>query len=494
MNRDCGLIRLQRETFDVLVVGGGATGLGCAVDAASRGYRTALIESDDFASGTSSRSTKIVHGGVRYLQQGNIALVQESLRERGLLLRNAPGLVHELPFIVPAYAWWHLPYYATGLRLYDMLARRKDVPRSRRCARRDVHGAFPQLRMSGLRGGVLFWDAHFDDARLAIALAQTAVDFGAALANYVRADSLLYENSRISGVRAIDRERDEAFEIRARAVINATGVFADALRAQDRSNTVPLLTFSRGSHIVVPNAAFPISNTALLVPRTSDGRVLFAVPWHGSTLIGTTDIAQAHATMEPQPTQSEIAYILRTVNCYTDSALRHSDVRSVFAGLRPLVNRSAMPTSRLSREHLIDVTPSGLITITGGKWTTYRKMAQDAIDTARETAGLTSAPCRTFKVRLRNVPLVPELSHAIEHEMARTLIDLLARRRRTLFIDVREACAQAPAAAQLLARLLARQEAWKNEQMRAFDVLAQGYAPEAPRQAGPPSPEDGGKR
>lgn len=494
MNRDAGLIRLQRETFDVLIVGGGATGLGCAVDAASRGYRTGLIESEDFSSATSSRSTRIVHGGVRYLQQGNIALVREALRERALLLRNAPGLVRELPFIVPGYAWWHLPYYATGLRLYDMLAGHNDLPRSHRCKSRDVHRVFPQLRTAGLRGAVVFWDAHFDDARLAIALAQTAVDFGAALANYVRADSLLYENSRVNGVRVMDRERGAPFEIRSRAVINATGVFADVLRTQDRSSAVPLLTFSRGSHIVVSKDAFPIADTALLVPRTSDGRVLFAVPWHDSTLIGTTDVVQAHATIEPQPTQGEIEYLLETINRYTDFPLRQGDVRSAFAGLRPLVNRGSMPTARLSREHLIDVTPSGLITIAGGKWTTYRKMAQDGIDVARDTAGLSQASCRTFELPLRNVPLVPELSHAIEHEMARTVVDLLARRRRTLFIDVPQARAHAPAAARLLAHSLAREEGWKNEQLRAFEALAQRYEAHAAGQPAPPSPARRGKR
>jgi glycerol-3-phosphate dehydrogenase len=494
VNRDAGLIRLQRETFDVLIIGGGATGLGCAVDAASRGYRTALIESEDFSSATSSRSTKLAHGGVRYLQQGNIALVREALRERALLLRNAPGLVHQLPFIVPSYEWWHLAYYATGLRLYDMLARQNDVPRSHGCKSHDVHRLFPQLRKSGLRGALVFWDAHFDDARLAIALAQTAVDLGAAVANYIRAESLLYENFRVSGVRAMDLERGEAFEIRSRAVINATGIFVDALRAQDHSNAKPLLTFSRGSHIVVSRATLPITDTALLVPRTSDGRVLFAVPWHESTLIGTTDVAQAHAMMEPQPAQGEIEYILRTINRYLNFPLRQSDVRSAFAGLRALVNRGSMRTSRMSREHIIDVTPSGLITIAGGKWTTYRKMAQDGIDVACETGGLTPAACRTFELALRNVPAVPQLAHAIEHEMARTVVDLLARRHRTLFIDAREARARAPAAVELLVRSLGRGEAWANEQLRAFEALAQRYEADTPPQAGAASAEDGGKR
>ena len=475
MNRDAGLARLKEDHFEILVVGGGATGLGCALDAASRGYRTALIEGNDFASATSSRSTKLVHGGVRYLRQGNVALVREALLERARLLRNAPGLVRELPFLLPVFAWWQLPYYATGLRIYDALARGKDVPRSTFCRAADANDLFPSLNATALRGALVYWDAQFDDARLAIALAQSAVDCGAAIANYVRAETPIYEGSRVRGVTAIDCERDERFEIRARAVINATGIFADRLRLQDAPDAAPLLRFSRGSHIVIPSQTLPIAGTALLVPRTSDGRVLFVLPWHSSALIGTTDVASPEAQFEPQPTQGEIDYLLETVNRYIDRPLQRTDIRSAFAGLRPLVNRAAARTARLSREHIVEVAASGLVTVTGGKWTTYRKMAQDATDAACESAGLTATECRTQSLRLHDVPLVPDLDYAVEHEMARTLDDLLARRRRTLFIDARAARELAPRAAAILARRLNREPKWQEEQLQRFEALATRY-------------------
>ena len=475
MNRESGLQRLQDDEFDVLIVGGGATGLGCAVDAATRGYKTALIEARDFAHATSSRSTKLVHGGVRYLQQGNIALVREALAERAHLLANAPGLVRKLPFVVPVYAWWGVPYYATGLRLYDALSHGAAFARSRALSAGGVRTALPPVKTERLRGGVLYWDAQFDDARLAIALAQSAVDAGAAVANYVRATALNYERGRVAGVTARDEESGEIFEIRARSVINAAGIFADNLRELDAPGSTPLLTFSRGSHIVVSAEALDLHDTALLVPRTDDGRVLFAIPWHGSALIGTTEIAVTTAEDDPQPSQAEIAYIIATVNRYLHRPIAQSDVRTAFAGLRPLVNRAAARTAQLSREHLIDVSASGLVTVTGGKWTTYRKMAQDAVDAASSSAELATAACRTADLRLHDVPLNPEIEHAARHEMARTLEDVLARRTRTLFIDAREAIAKAPASAQLLAAALGRDAAWAADQVRRFEQLALRY-------------------
>lgn len=475
MNRESAVQRLQHEQFDVLVVGGGATGLGCAVDAASRGYTTALIEGHDFAKATSSRSTKLIHGGVRYLQQGDIPLVREALHERAHLLRNAPELVHALPFLVPADAWWQLPYYATGLRIYDILAGGGDVPHSRMLSARRAREYFPSLRNRDVRGALVYWDAQFDDARLAIALAQTAVDCGAAVANYVRAESLLYHGPRVAGVRAIDCEFDQRFDVRARVVVNATGIFADELRLQDNQNASPLLRFSRGSHIVVSAAALPVAQAALLVPRTTDGRVLFAIPWHGNVLVGTTDIATESAQLEPAPSSEEVEYILATVNRYIDRPLERRDVRTAFAGLRPLVNRAAVGTARLSREHVVEIAHSGLITIAGGKWTTYRKMAQDTIDAARDRGWLSPAVCRTEDLRLHDVPFVPDVEHAVRHEMARTLEDLLARRKRTLFIDANAALAEAPAAADVLARERGQNTAWQNEQLRRFRELAQRY-------------------
>jgi glycerol-3-phosphate dehydrogenase len=477
VNRDTGLARLTTERFDILVIGGGATGLGCAVDAASRGYHTALIEAADFACATSSRSTKLVHGGVRYLQQGNIALVREALTERAHLVRNAPGMVRELPFLVPVYTWHELPYYAIGLRLYDMLGAGNGPHRSRIYGRSDARSRFPSLAKRALRGGLLYWDAQFDDARLAVTLAQTAVDHGAAIANYVRAQALLYEGSRICGASAIDCESGERFEIRASAVINATGIFADELRERDRPAVAPLLTFSRGSHIVVSSQALPISQTALLVPRTSDRRVVFAIPWHGCVLIGTTDVVAPAAVADPHATMAEIDYLLATINRYVDRPLERADIQSAWAGLRPLVNRAAVQTSRLSREHFVETAPSGLVSVTGGKWTTYRKMAQDAVEAAALSAGLAKSTCRTTALPLHEIPLEPRLEDAVEREMARTIEDLLARRRRTLFIDPNAARGRASEAADILARGLHRSPAWREEQLRGFATVAAQYAP-----------------
>jgi glycerol-3-phosphate dehydrogenase len=465
MNRDEQLRRLKSESFDVLVIGGGATGLGCALDAAARGYRTALIEAEDFAKGTSSRSTKLIHGGVRYLQQGNISLVREALHERAILRANAPELVRPLAFLVPTRHWWETVYYGAGLRIYDALAGLSEFPRSRRTAR-----------------GVLYWDAQFDDARLAIALARTAVDRGAAVANYVRAESFERKSGALSGVNALDSETQERFGIEARVVVNAGGIFADTIRHLDDPAATPLLKFSRGSHIVVAGGVMQDRDTALLVPHTRDGRVVFAIPWHEHTLIGTTDIPIPQPEIEPHPAPEEIDYILATANPYLSRTLTRDDVRTAFAGIRPLVSRRAATTARLSREHLVDVSPSGLVTITGGKWTTYRKMAEDTVDAAERQAGIAHVPCPTANLRLHDeTATIASLNdsdrtrYAAEREMARTVEDVLARRTRTLFIDADRALAMAPACAQLLAQALNRDDAWKAEQLRKFGALTAHY-------------------
>lgn len=476
MNRESGLRALRERTFDIAIVGGGATGLGCAVDAASRGYAAALIEARDFANATSSRSTKLVHGGVRYLQQGNIGLVREALLERARLRRNAPHLVRPLPFIVPAYSWAELPYYAAGLQFYDLLAREEGFARSRILSRRQAASIVPPLRRDRLRGGVLYYDGQFDDARLAVALAQTAVDNGAAIANYVHAGSLLYDGRRrICGVAAVDAESGERFEIRARAVINATGIFTDCLRKIDDPTAKPMLRFSRGTHIVVASDGLALDDAALLVPRTGDGRVVFAIPWHGHTLVGTTDVPAQYAEHDPHAEAEEIAYLLATINGYLQNPMNKRHVRSVFAGLRPLVNRTGGSTASLSREHVIECSASGLVTIAGGKWTTYRKMAEDAVDAAVRVAQLHTATCRTAHLRLHEVPLDPELGYAVEHEMARTLEDLLARRSRALFVDADRALQQAPQTCEVLSRHLGRDAAWSIAELRSFEDVARRY-------------------
>jgi glycerol-3-phosphate dehydrogenase len=465
MNREAALQRLKSEAFDIVVIGGGATGLGCALDAAARGYRTALIEAQDFAKGTSSRSTKLIHGGVRYLQQGNVALVREALHERTLLRANAPALVRELEFFIPATSWWQRIYYGAGLRFYDALSGDSGFPRSRTVAR-----------------GLTYWDAQFDDARLAIALARTAVDCGAAVANYVRACAFRYANGAIEGIDAVDEETHQQFSIAARVVVNAAGVFSDELRKLDDCNATALLRFSRGSHIVVAGSPLPNSESALLVPRTADGRVVFAIPWYGHTLIGTTDVPVSVAEIEPQPASDEISYLLATINPYLQRWISATDIRSAFAGLRPLIDRSAASTARLSREHVVEVSRSGLVTIAGGKWTTYRKMAQDAIDGAERQGKLGHVPCPTAKLRLRDetaqIALLDEaqrIRHFVEHEMGRTVEDILARRMRTLFVDAEAALAAAPACAHVLAEMLCRDDAWEQDQRHAFTSLASHY-------------------
>jgi glycerol-3-phosphate dehydrogenase len=495
LNRDVGLSRLAEETFDVVVVGGGATGLGAAVDAASRGYRTALIDAGDFASATSSRSTKLVHGGVRYLQQGNVGLVREALRERSRLRRNAPHLVRDLAFVVPAYRRFDLAFYALGLTAYDALAGRTEFPRSRVVSPAEARALIPGLAPSGLRGAVVYHDGQFDDARLALALARTAVDHGAAVANYLRATRFVYDGAgRAVGVGAVDAESGAELVIRGRAVINAAGIFSDMVRALDDPDAPPLLAHSRGSHIVVSSAALG-SAAALLVPKTSDGRVLFALPWYDHTIIGTTDVPVDAPERDPQPSAAEIAYLLATVNRYLRAPLAQQDVLAVFAGLRPLIRRGATSTARLSREHLVDVSRSGIVTIAGGKWTTYRKMAQDAVDAAARSAGLRALPVRTASLPLHGAqPAAPDDSplheygtdaadvqrlvtadaslgarldprlpytgaqvvYAVRTEMARTVEDVLARRTRALFLDADAARAAAARVATLMEAELGR--------------------------------------
>ena len=481
VNRERSLERLQREHFDVLVIGGGATGLGTAVDAASRGYATALVEGADFAKGTSSRSTKLIHGGVRYLRQGNIALVREALHERTLLLRNAPHIVSELPFIVPAYGFADLALYSAGLKAYDVLAGDSPFARSRLLSPRTARTRIPSLAVERMRAAVMYADAQFDDAQLAIALARTAHTHGAAIANYVRAEGLVLDGDRVCGIAAREAESGERFTIAARVVINATGIFADELRRMQAPQARPLLAFSRGSHVVLPSRVLGEASSALLIPRTSDGRVLFAIPWHDRTLAGTTDVGAAAAELEPAATQEEIAYILSTLSRYLQRPVDEGDVLSAWAGLRPLAGKGTARTANLSREHLIEVSGKGLVTVAGGKWTTYRKMAQDAVDAAAASAQLPQAACRTADLPLEHfeTPLLMSLSarvqFAVREEMARTVEDVLARRTRALFLDAKAARDQAPAVAAAMARELGRGANWESEQLRAFNALASRY-------------------
>ncbi|MFL6196610.1 MAG: glycerol-3-phosphate dehydrogenase/oxidase [Thermoanaerobaculia bacterium] len=518
MNRPALLDRLLdpvEQPWDVLVVGGGATGLGTAVEAASRGYRTALVEGSDFAKGTSSRSTKLVHGGVRYLQRGDVSLVLEALRERGRLLRNAPHLVHNLSFVVPSYDWWEGPFYGVGLKLYDLLAGKMGLAPSRFLSREETLERIPTLEPRELRGGVIYQDAQFDDARLAVTLARTLTDgLGGVAANHVEAVGLIKEAGLVHGVRVRDAEGGRETEVRARVVVNATGVFADGLRHLDDPESPPLLAPSQGIHLVL-DRRFQPGDSAILVPHTDDHRVLFAVPWHGRVVVGTTDTPVSERSLEPRARPEEVEFLLSHVARYLTQDPAPGDVLSVFAGLRPLVRgtREAAKTANLSRDHTLLVSPSGLVTITGGKWTTYRKMGEDTVDQAALVAGLDERPSRTAELRLHGwieeppgdgwslygaeapelarlaaeqpgwgEPLHARLPYracevvwAVRQEMARTVEDVLARRTRALLLDARASADIAPAVAVLMAAELGRGEDWQREQVRAYRELARGY-------------------
>jgi glycerol-3-phosphate dehydrogenase len=509
VNRASALAALleQPTRWDVLVIGGGASGLGVAVDAAVRGLKTVLVEQNDFAKGTSSRSTKLIHGGFRYLKQGNIALVRESLRERGLLLRNAPHLVHPLDFVVPCYHWWEAPYYGLGLKLYDAFAGGLGLAPSRRLNGAQTRDAVPNARATGLRGGICYQDGQFDDARLAIALAQTATNLGASVANYVRVTSLLKQNGRVTGARVCDVESGQEFPLHARVVINATGAFTDAIRRLDEAVAPPVIAASQGAHLVLPRH-FLGGQTALMFPRTDDGRVLFLIPWQDRVLVGTTDTPVAETPLEPRPLVAEVEFLLDHAAQYLAKAPTRNDILSVTAGLRPLVKLpGAKSTAALPRDHVVLVSASGLVSLAGGKWTTYRKMAADAVDQALAVAGLPSKPCATEILPLAdprprngqaaaetalNLSGTTELScrlhpdlplsaddvlHAARHEMARSVEDVLARRSCSLLLDARAAAEVAPAVAALLKREFGRGAVWEAEQVAVFRELAKGYLP-----------------
>jgi glycerol-3-phosphate dehydrogenase len=504
----------DRSTWDILVIGG-ATGLGAAVDAASRGLSTLLIESSDFAKGTSSRSTKLIHGGVRYLAQGKIGLVREALHERGVLLRNAPHLVHRLEFVVPAYSWMGIAYYGLGLKAYDLLAGPAGLGGSRPVGRSEALRLAPTLDPTRLDGAIVYPDGQFDDARFAIALVRTLLDLGGLAVNAMPVIGLPKEGGRVSGVEVRDQETGETFRVDARAVINATGVEADAVRMLDDPGAAPTLAPSRGSHVVLDRSFLP-GSAAVMIPKTDDGRVLFAIPWRDHVLLGTTDTPVDHVSREPHPSRDEIGYLLSHAGRYFSVKPGLEDVRSTFAGLRPLIGKGGSGrTSSLSREHAVFVSDSGLVTITGGKWTTYRRMGADAVDHALRVAGLVARPSATESLRLRgwtaepvvgrfasygsdapglerlaaehpewDTPVHPRLADrkleviwAARFELARTVEDVLARRTRSLFLDARASIEAAPAVASLLAGELGFGRDWEASQVEAFDRLAAGYLP-----------------
>ncbi len=539
MNRDQMLSRVRersrssqpQEPWDVIVVGGGATGAGVAVDAASRGFSVLLLERQDFAKGTSSRATKLVHGGVRYLEQGNISLVMEALKERGILLHNAPHLVHDLQFVVPNFSWWEAPFYGIGMKVYDLLAGKYGFGKSSILSREETLERIPTLRQDGLRGGVVYHDGQFDDARLLIQLIETAADQGATVLNYAPVVELLKgDDGFVDGVIAEDSESGDRFELRARVVVNATGIFTDEIRRMGDEKASAMVAPSQGIHLVL-DRSFLRGNTAIMVPHTSDGRVLFAIPWHEHTVLGTTDTPIDAPSYEPLPFEKEIEFVLETAGEYLSRKPTREDVLSIYVGIRPLVKAAgsdSSKTSALSRDHTIQIDPSGLLTIVGGKWTTYRHMAEDAVNHAITLGKLDDKPCVTQELRIHGYtqktdvrePLFvygsdadkiralasesPELASqlhpdlpyiaaeivwAAREEMSRTVEDALARRTRALFLNARAAIAMAPAVAALLAKELGKDDAWATEQVRAFNTLAAQYTLEKINTAQPAEAE-----
>ncbi|NQW27709.1 MAG: glycerol-3-phosphate dehydrogenase/oxidase [Flammeovirgaceae bacterium] len=519
MNRTTMIKKLQNHkgAWDILVIGGGATGLGIAVDAASRGYKTLLLEQHDFAKGTSSRSTKLVHGGVRYLQQGDVSMVLEALKERGLMIQNAPHLVTNQSFVIPNYEWWDGPFYQIGLKIYDLMAGKLGIGSSKRLSIEETIEHIPTIDRKGLTGGVIYYDGQFDDARMAISLAKTAVQFNGVVINYMEVVEIIKdEKDIIQGVVAIDIETKTRKDISAKAVINATGVFSDHIKQLDDPSTRAMIQPSQGTHLVLDKSFLP-DKAAIMVPHTKDGRVLFAVPWHDKVVLGTTDIKVDNASLEPRFQEQEVDFILETAGQYLTKIPSRKDILSVFSGLRPLAKSDDGDpnTKEISRHHKVMVSTSGLISIIGGKWTTYRKMAEDAVDSAMLIAGLIERKCITHNLPIygydKNLDLsndylavygrdkqnmlelemeYPEYSEmisetlplrhvqviwAVRFEMARSVEDMLARRVRGLFLDAKESIRIAPKVATIMAIELKKSSNWIANQLTAFNEVASNY-------------------
>jgi len=520
MNRNILLSNVKDnpdKIWDVIIIGGGATGLGTAVDAASRGFKTLLLEQADFAKGTSSRSTKLVHGGVRYLAQGDISLVFEALHERGLLKQNAPHLVKDQQFVIPIYDWWEGPFYNIGMKVYDMMAGKLGIGPSQKISKEETLKAIPNLEEKGLNGGVIYYDGQFDDSRLAINLAQTAVENGATVLNYAKVTNVLKdENGIVNGVDIHDVLDGKQFTAQSKVILNAAGVFVDDICKMDNPNAMAMVKPSQGVHIVL-DKSFLKGKSAIMIPKTSDGRVLFAVPWHNRVIVGTTDTAMNNAELEPRALEEEIEFLLKTSAEYLKKDPKRKDVLSIFAGLRPLAasQNENEKTKEISRSHKVVVSLSGMITVIGGKWTTYRKMAEDTVDKAILVGGLEENQCVTKtmpihgyvknvnfdeplyyygadKIKIQeiienskkelkeklhpNLPYIKaEVIWTVRREMVCTVEDFLARRVRALFLDAKASIEMAPVVAKIIAKELGKNRRWIREQLKEYTELAKGY-------------------
>ena len=506
---------VDQSEWDVIIIGGGATGLGTALDSASRGLKTLLIEQADFAKGTSSRSTKLVHGGVRYLAQGDIALVKHALKERGLMQKNAAHLVHKEEFLIPCYDWFSVAKYLIGLKLYDWLAGRFSFGTSKFFSKSETLRVMPGVKEKGLKGSIRYFDGRFDDARLAINIAQTAKEQGATLVNYMKVVNLIKNNDQIKGVVATDVITNETFELKSKVVVNATGVFVDEILQMNDSKARKTVRPSQGVHIVLKKE-FLNSDSALMIPQTSDGRVLFAVQWHNHLLVGTTDTPLDEHSLEPRALKQETDFILSTAANYFKTKPTENDILSVFSGLRPLAaptDSNSNSTKEISRDHKLMVSAKGLITITGGKWTTYRRMAEETVDLAIKQAKLTPVACKTEQLPIHGCETTsedkymniygsdskhietlikenPELAQKLHpdfpytyaeviwstrNEMAETVEDILSRRLRILIIDAKAAIEMTPIVASIMKKEIGADKQWEDEQIKSFVKLAEGY-------------------
>ena len=514
MNRSKNLSKIiNSKKWDIVIIGGGASGIGAAIDSASRGHKTLLIEKYDFSKGTSSRSTKLIHGGVRYLQNGDVSLVIEALKERGVLRKNAPHLVKDLSFVIPSYDWWSSPFYGIGLKIYDMMAGDFGIGPSTIIDKKQTEKLIPNVNKKGLRGGVIYFDGQFDDSRMAISLAQTAEDHNAVLINYMEAIDLIKKNNTISGIKVRDSTNKIIYKIKAKVIINATGVFSDSIMRMDDKKSLKMIQPSQGVHIVL-ESKFHNSKHAIMVPHTSDGRVLFAVPWNGYVILGTTDTKVNKAKSEPIALTEEIDFIISNAGEYMTSKPKKEDIKSIFVGLRPLArsidNKS---TKEISRHHKINISKSGLISVLGGKWTTYRKIGEDAINSAEIVGGLNNSVSKTKKIKIHGYEINPDFDDplhvygtdknnilkltekrknntslspklfitknqilwAIRYEMAITLEDILARRTRCLFLDVFETEKLVDKVLSIMADELLKDDVWKQQQKLSFLSLTKKY-------------------
>ena len=514
MRRSVHIERVKsRSQWDVLIIGGGASGLGIAVDAANRGYSTLLLERDDFAKGTSSRSTKLVHGGVRYLQNGDVSLVIEALKERGIMKQNAPHLVRDMSFVIPIYSWWNGPFYSVGLKIYDMMAGDLGLGKSQWLSKKQTTDMIQNVNQGELRGGVVYHDGQFDDARMAISLALTSDSLGASLLNYAEVTSIKKQNGLVSGVSFQDTITSENYEVSASVVINATGVFSDAIMAMDDAQAKPRITPSQGIHLVL-DRSFLKGDHAIMIPQTSDGRVLFAVPWHDHVILGTTDTLIDTPLSDPEALDQEIDFVLNNAAQYMHKKPTRRDVKSVFAGLRPLAASAAKEgkTKEISRHHKVHVSTSGLVSVLGGKWTTYRKMAEDTLSAAAMVGGLPTKKCKTRKLKLfgyqaglsfddplhvygsertkvlsegpevQNKSLSDkyyisknQILYSMRYEMAMRLEDVIARRVRALFLDARETQRLLPEIAQIMAEELHKDADWIKNEIKHTEQILKTY-------------------